>query len=316
MIKFLIQRSEIGAGTRGASLGPDAVKLASWNKNATLFSDYSTEELPNANEALFKENRYPNAIRIDAIYDTFQRHAQGVTRVMKEGQFPVLLSADHASAAATISGIKAANPHKRLGVVWVDAHADLHSPYTTPSGNVHGMPLACSLGFNNNPVSRNTPNEETAAYWEKMKNLGGKSPDILPSDIKFIGVRDVEEQEVYLMEKHNMTNVMVKDFRAMGAETVAQQILAELEDCDIIYVSFDVDSMDPDLVSYGTGTPVADGLAPQEVMDLFAHLLDTPKLCCFEMVEVNPLLDNKCNTMAETAFDVLEYAIEVIKKIK
>ena len=95
--------------------------------------------------------------------------------------------------------------------------------------------------------------------------------------------------------------------------SVASEILNGLQTCDLIYVSFDVDSMDPDVVSYGTGTPVKDGLTPSEASELINALLLDPKLCCFEMVEVNPLLDNKCNTMGETAYEIFASAIETIE---
>lgn len=316
MLKYLVQCSEIGAGTRGSSLGPDAVMLASLNTGNELFNRYPFEQIPDLNDSLFEPTNTPNALRIKQIHTTWAVQAESVYRNLKLGITPVVISGDHASAGGTIAGIKMMHPNKRLGVVWIDAHADLHSPYTTPSGNMHGMPLAASLGFDNLDKQRNKPADETVDFWERMKNMGGLSPKILPQDIVYVGVRDTEEEEVYLMEKHNIINYEVEEVDDMGMERIGREILEDLKDCDILYVSFDVDSMDPDEVSYGTGTPVQDGITPDQVNKLLSILLSDTRVVCFEMVEVNPLLDKKGNKMAVTALGILEKAIETLETHK
>lgn len=313
MLKYLVQCSEIGAGTRGSSLGPDAIMLASLNSDSELFNRYPFEQIPDLNDSLFEPTNTPNAKRIRQIHTTWTAQAEAVLRNRKLGKTPVVISGDHASAGGTIAGLKMADPHKRLGVVWIDAHADMHSPYTTPSGNMHGMPLACSLAFDNLEMRRNDPAEETVDFWERMKHLGGISPKILPQDLVFVGVRDTEEEEVYLMEKHNIANYEVAEVDEMGMGRIGREILSDLKDCDMIYVSFDVDSMDPDEVSYGTGTPVQDGITPDQAVKLLQILLADPRVVCFEMVEVNPLLDKKGNKMAVTALGILEKAVETME---
>ena len=149
MLKYLIQKSEIGAGTRGSSLGPMAIRLAAAADENPLFRNQSVEEIPNENSALFEVDSTPHAKRIDQVVKVYQQHSDVIYRNMDMGNTLVILSADHASAGATIAGIRMAHPEKRLGVIWIDAHADLHSPFTTPSGNVHGMPLAISLAKDN-----------------------------------------------------------------------------------------------------------------------------------------------------------------------
>lgn len=313
MLKYLVQCSEIGAGTRGSSLGPDAVMLASLNTSSELFNRYPFEQIPDLNDSLFEPTNTPNALRIKQVHTTWAVQAESVHRNLKLGITPVVISGDHASAGGTIAGIKMMYPNKRLGVIWIDAHADLHSPYTTPSGNMHGMPLAASLGFDNLDKQRNKPAEETVDFWERMKNMGGVTPKILPQDIVYVGVRDTEEEEVYLMEKHNIINYEVEEVDDMGMERIGREILDDLKDCDILYVSFDVDSMDPDEVSYGTGTPVQDGITPDQVTKLLSILLSDKRVVCFEMVEVNPLLDKKGNKMAVTALGILEKAVETLE---
>ena len=202
-------------------------------------------------------------------------------------------------------------PDKRLGVVWIDAHADLHTPFTTPSGNVHGMPLATALAEDNLACQRNTPNAEALEAWEKLKSMGGAKLSV--EDLVFVAVRDTEEQEDALMARQNMTNHTVEAVRNTGADAIVVKILDQLSDCDMIYVSFDVDSMDCDLVSHGTGTPVKNGLTPEEASLLMIGLLRDPRVCCAEIVEINPCLDEKTNTMAETAFEIFEQSLEALK---
>ena len=313
MLKYLVQCSEIGAGTRGSSLGPDAIMMASLNVESELFNRYPFEQIPDLNDSLFEPTSTPNALRIKQMLATWTAQSESVLRNMRMGKVPVILSGDHASAGGTIAGIKMTHPNKRLGVVWIDAHADLHTPYTTPSGNIHGMPLGASIATDNLDMQRNTPNEETVDYWERMKNLGGLSPKILPQDLIFVGVRDTEKEEIHLMTQHNIINYEVAEVDDMGMNNIGKEILEELKDCDIIYVSFDVDSMDPDEVSYGTGTPVQDGITPDQAKNLLSVLLADPKVVCFEMVEVNPLLDKKGNKMASTALSILEKAVETLE---
>ena len=196
-----------------------------------------------------------------------------------------------------------ASPNKRLGVIWIDAHADIHSPYTTPSGNMHGMPVALSLGEDNLECQENEPIGETKMFWNKLKNIGGICPKIYYNDIVYVGLRDTEEQEEFLIEKHKMKRFSVAEMRKKGISRSADHILKLLAHCDLIYISFDVDSMDPS-VSKGTGTPVAKGLTEREAANFASRLVHSPKVCCFEMVEVNPTLDKE-NTMAENAFKIL-----------
>jgi arginase len=201
-------------------------------------------------------------------------------------------------------GIKAAQPEKRLGVIWIDAHADLHTPYTTPSGNMHGMPLAMVTQLDNLDCKINQPSQETLTYWDKIKKIGGDSPKINPQDIVFISVRDTEAPEDFLIKKYSIKNFSTAEVRQLGVATIAKEALQLLKDCDQLYISFDVDSLDSS-ISVGTGTPVPNGLTVAEALQLNAELIKDKRVCCWEIVEVNPTLDTE-NTMAEIAFDVLE----------
>jgi arginase len=303
-IKLVEVRSEIAAGTRGASMGIDALKVASLDKKSDFFSRFDPINVPDANSFLWKGNRHPFAKYIDGVFQVLTNVYQTIQSLRGEKTFPIILAGDHSTAAGTIMGIKAANPEKRLGVIWIDAHADLHTPYTTPSGNIHGMPLAMCIGTDNLECKINEPQEETIAYWDKIKKIGGKKPKILPGDIVYIAVRDTEEPEDYLIKKHRIKNFAIEEIRRDGVVSIAQHALASLSDCDQIYISFDVDSMDS-AISKGTGTPVPEGLSVEEAIQLNAELIKDKRVCCWEIVEVNPTLDTE-NLMAENAFEVLE----------
>lgn len=303
-IKLVEVRSEIAAGTRGASLGIDAVKIASLDKKSNFFTQFDPINVQDANSFLWKGNKFPHAKYIDGVYQVLKNVYSTIESLRLEKKFPIVLAGDHSTAAGTIMGIKAAHPEKRLGVIWIDAHADLHTPYTTPSGNMHGMPLAMTAQLDNIECQVNTPSSETITFWEKIKKIGGDHPKILPSDIIFISVRDTETPEDYLINHYGIRNFSTQEVREKGVKSIAVEALELLKDCDQLYISFDVDSLDSS-ISVGTGTPVPNGLTVAEAIELNAELIKDKRVCCWEIVEVNPTLDTE-NTMAEIAFDVLE----------
>jgi len=263
-IKLIINKSEITAGTRGASLGPDAIMTAARTANNLFFGDYPITYVDDSNHLLDMEVKYPFAKRIEGLIQVFESVSKEVKTVLDEQNFPFVIAGDHGSAGGTITGIKAAYPNKRLGVVWIDAHGDLHTPYTTPSGNMHGMPLATAIAEDNQPEQKNSLSEEEIGLWNELKTMHSNGPRLKSEDLIFISVRDTEKQENALIERLNITNHTVDEVRSKGKEAIMHEILSQLNECDIIYVSFDVDSMDPEFTSHGTGTPVENGLHPDE----------------------------------------------------
>ena len=312
-IQFIFNESELTAGTRGASLGPRALKIAAYNVQSSIFQSYPIHVLPNNDEALNNINVKPFAKRIEDFVDVFKNVDSAITNAIEKNTFPIVIAGDHGSAAGTIASLQKNYPNKKLGVVWIDAHADLHSPYTTPSGNMHGMPLAIALGEDNLESRCNEPHPETVKLWNDLKSFNSTGK-IQPEHLVFVAVRDTETPENNLMKRLNIKNHTVDEVRRKGPKVIARDILKQLEPCDLIYVSFDVDSMDPVEVSYGTGTPVKNGLFPIEALDIMEVLVQSQKLCCLEFVEINPCLDNKQNKMAETALNVLEPLVEQIEK--
>ncbi len=186
-IKIIKNRSDIGAGTRGSDMGIDAIEIAAINQNNDFFHRYSFVDVITHNESIYHKNTNNFAKRIEHVKEQCQRVSDAVKETITSGNFPIVLSGDHSSALGTMSGIKAANPDKTIGVIWIDAHADLHSPYTSPSGNIHGMPLAAAMNLDNIAAKINEPSEITAQQWNELKNIGITGPKIVPAHLVYFG---------------------------------------------------------------------------------------------------------------------------------
>ncbi|MCU7550608.1 arginase [Chitinophagaceae bacterium LB-8] len=309
-IKLIEVPSEVGAGTRGASLGIDAIKIAALDFMSSFFIHFPSEKIQHENKLLFEPIESPYAKRIKGVITMCEKVSKAVAETIKSNFFPVILSGDHSNAAGSIAGVKIAKPQSKLGVIWIDAHADLHTPYTTPSGNMHGMPLAATIGEDNKESSVHDLDSDITKCWSSLKNIGKISPKVLPEDIVLVSLRDYEKEEKHLIDKYDIKVITTKEVRNKGVEQVIRQITRYLSDCTDIYVSFDVDSLDP-TISKGTGTPVSNGLREREAEDLVSKLMQNRKVCCLEITEVNPTLDKE-NLMAEIAFNILQRSVNVL----
>ena len=310
--------SDLGAGRRGAGKGIDFLKQAaiakqaSRHRSANGILNLEQRGIENENAALKRQQRFPHAKHIDAIYKVMHRSCDLVCDVLREDKFPVVLGGDHSTAAGTIAGIKKAFPTKRLGVIWIDAHADIHSPYTTPSGNMHGMPLAAATGNDNPDDAINSIDLETRELWERCKALGitGEA-NLRFDDLIYVAVRDTEAPEDATLARWGIPVITTTSLRRYGSEAAAQQCLDYLSQADLIYITFDVDSMD-ETICMGTGTPAPGGLWAAEATRLNAALVKDQRVCCWEICEINPLLDT-LNSMAENSLNVFEAVLEAIQ---
>ncbi|MEY4551706.1 MAG: hypothetical protein RL099_34 [Bacteroidota bacterium] len=304
-IKLIKNRSDIGAGTRGSDMGIDALEIAAINADNDFFNRHLYQDVVTHNETIYQKNTNSFAQRIEHVAEQCNRVSDAVASALQKNFFPIVLSGDHSSALGTISGIKKAHPNKKLGVIWIDAHADIHSPYTSPSGNIHGMPLAAAMGLDHLHIQVNEISDDTISYWTKLKNIGIDGPKLTPNHLVYFGLRDFEPAEKQVIEAASISNYTVEQLREQGLQNTLAVIIKKLEQVDYLYVSFDVDSMDCDQISYGTGTPVKSGFLPDEINQILQQFVSTKKVICLEIAEINPLLDNKGNKMAETAFQIL-----------
>ena len=304
-IKIIKNRSDIGAGTRGSDMGIDAIEIAAINIENDFFNRHPYIDIQTHNETIYNKNKNTFAKRINFVCEQCERLREGVKKELQKGFFPLILSGDHSSALGSISGIQKANPDKEIGVIWLDAHADIHTPYSTPSGNIHGMPLAAALSIDNKEFSKNKVSDSTENNWLRMKNMGDKVPLIKPENLIYFGVRDTEKEEDQIIQSKKIKNFSVNDVRNIGLKSCIDQTIDQFVSTDLIYISFDIDALDCDLLSRGTGTPVSKGFLTEEIISIIKEVKDTGKLVALEICEINPLLDNKGNQMAESAFEII-----------
>lgn len=290
--KLITVESDFGAGKQGAALGPQALlkELQLQNFNAIDVYNYvrlAPHELPPSTETPYGKN-------IENITNFQLKVCENISEILRVNKIPFIISGDHSSANALISGVKDVYANSRVGVIWIDAHADLHSPYTTPSGNIHGMPIAALMGQDHREMGKNTPKEITKTFWETLKKLGRRriTPKIQGKDLVFISLRSTETEEEKIIQKENIMVFNPASIKQLGIAEVANRTLLHLRNCEYIYVSFDVDSLDSS-ISVGTGTPVEDGLKFDEAVYLLKFFSKIYNLKGLEITEINPALDEK-----------------------
>jgi len=265
---------DLGAGRRGVDMGPSAIRYAHLNQKLADLG-YTVEDNGNIEVPIQEvcEITDPKLKYIDCIIPMGRRIAGAVATAIQAGHFPLVLGGDHSLSVGSISG---AAKHKKLGIIWVDAHADFNTPETTPSGNIHGMPLAALCGLGD----------------PRLVSLWDETPPILdPKRVAVIGARDLD-----LGEKRNLreAGVMVQSMEQidrLGMVAALEKAIERVSrDVDGIYLSFDMDSLDPRHAP-GVGTPVNGGLTFREAHLACEVIAETGKLIGMDMVEVNPILD-------------------------
>lgn len=290
--KLITVESDFGAGRQGAAAGPQALidELRALNFEKADIYNY-TRLIP---KPVKPTDDTPFGKNIEVISEFQQKVCDNVVETLQVGKVPFIFSGDHSNANALISGVKDFYANQRIGVIWIDAHADLHSPYTTPSGNIHGMPLAALMGDDHREMAHNEPHEITKHLWNNLKRLGRRriSPKLQGPDIVFIALRSTEKEEEHIIAKEGIKAFRPGDIRSHGIEAVARMALRHLKGCDFIYISFDVDSLDSS-ISVGTGTPVENGLSLEEATTLLRIFRGIPNLAGYEITEINPSLDRE-----------------------
>lgn len=312
IIKIVQIYSDIAGRKKGACGGIDALMYSSKKNGSRFFKKYPAEVILDENKAFKKKSKHKNAKYIDKIYKVVQRVAKRIKTLKEEGNFPIIISGDHSSCSGVMHGLKMAYPDKEIGVVYIDAHADIHSPYTSSSGNMHGMPLAVACALDNKEFQINKLSEEEEFFWDKLKKISGHKQSIKPENIVFCGLRDYESAEKDIIAKYGIKKYSSEDITYFGIKTIIKRIFKHLKHCDHIYVSFDVDSIDP-LYIPGTGTPSPKGLSFEQALQLNMQLIKNEKVCCWEITEINPSLDKE-DEGAHYLFEILEKVTNMLIK--
>lgn len=274
---------DLGAGTRGVNLGPEAIKYAGLIKRLENIG-YSVEDrcdIP-VNKKAAVTVAGSNLKNLNIVAEVNEKLCEEVSSAMSEGKFPLVIGGDHSIAIGTISGVL--QHKKNLGVIWFDAHGDINTPQTSPSGNIHGMPIAVLLGMGD----------------ESLTSIGGKDAVLKKENIVYIGSRDLDAGERTALKSLGIKVFTMHEIDDMGIKNVmTEAIRIAGEGTDGIHVSFDLDVLDPE-VAPGTGTKVPGGMGYREAHYALELIARSEKLVSAEFVEVNPLLDHE-NMTAKAA---------------
>ena len=282
---------DLGAGRRGVDMGPSAIRIAGVDQSLRELGYIVEDDGDVAVPA--PETRAPGdetARYLEPIYHVCNRLRLRVRRALEHGETPVVLGGDHSIAIGTISGV-AEYYHERgekVGLIWVDAHGDMNTPDTSPSGNIHGMPLATVLGLGH----------------PRLVEMGGFAPKVQKENVCLIGIRDIDDHERQIIRDSGIHAYTMRDVDERGVREIMEEAVAYANNGTAgFHVSFDLDSMDPRDVP-GTGTPVKGGLNWREANLLMEMVSDTGDMCSLEVTELNPILDIK-NQSGQVAVDVI-----------
>jgi len=274
---------DLGAGRRGVDMGPSALRLAGLNARLSSLG-YEVEDLGNV--AVAQQESTPtgaeNAKYLPQIAKTCAKLASMVESVLTADKFPLVLGGDHSIAVGTVSGVGHVLRQRgeKIGLIWIDAHADMNTPETSPSGNVHGMPLACCLGRG--------PKELTDIF--------DYAPKVEARNVVLIGIRDVDRNERQVLREAGVAAFTMRDIDERGLGSIMDKAIALAADGTFgFHLSLDMDSVDPKEAP-GVGTPVRGGITYREAHLAMETVCDSNGMLSMEVVEVNPVLDDANRT--------------------
>ncbi len=281
-----------GCDKKGVDLAPNRLREKNIaqiirNNNHTVY-DFGNLYVPEKKEC-DKFSAHKNMKYIDSIIDVNTNLAHTVYSSLKSESFPLVIGGDHSLGLGSISG--ASKYYNNLAVIWVDAHGDINTHETSPSGNVHGMPLAAAMGIGHDAL--------TKLYFEDRK--------VDPKNVFIIGARDLDNGELQLIEDHKLNVYTTEEVQKKGVEDILNDIKEVLikNKVDAVHLSFDIDSIDPKFLP-GTGTPVENGLTVNEAKFILKYLLETKLIKSMDFVELNTELD-KGNDTIEFCVEIIDY---------
>ena len=285
-IRILGVPMDLGASRRGVDMGPSALRVAGLQHRLKQLG-HQVEDIGNIAVKQAEEQHYGDkrAKYLHEIAETCKGLAENVERCLEEGMLPIVLGGDHSIAAGTMAGVAGhfRKQEKRVGFVWLDAHGDMNTPDTSPSGNIHGMPLAAVIGYG-------AP---------ELTELGGFKPKVEPRNVSLVGIRDLDSKEKRLVKESGVHVFTMRDVDERGMrEVMAEALRFAADDTSGIAVSLDMDFVDPSDAP-GVGTPVRGGVTYREAHLALEMIADSRAMVSFELVEINPVIDlhNKAATL-------------------
>ena len=278
---------DLGAGRHGADLGPAAIRYADLGKKLRQPGHMIIDE-GNLSVSVpeTSPSSDPKLQNLEPILKVCEALSADVERICAAGDFPLIIGGDHSLALGSATG--AAAVYSPLGLLWIDAHGDFNTDQTSPTGHIHGMPLAALAGYGD----------------KRLVSLGGFGPKVNPAHIAVVGVRDLDAGERELLHAAQVHVFTMKDIDHMGIATViARALEITTNGTRGLHVSLDIDALDP-REAHGVGTPVRGGLTYREASFVMEEIAASGKMTSLDVVEVNPILDNK-NRTAQMAVDLI-----------
>ena len=276
---------DLGQSQRGVDMGPSAIRYAGLSTRLRALG-YELHDSGNlyvpVRDTLSGTDQES---LLSAIRQVCEAAYEAAALAVREGDIPLFLGGDHSLAIGTIGGVTAGKP---VGIIWIDAHGDANSPASSPSGNVHGMPLSTLLGTG----------------YPELLNIGRPGAKIVGTDVVMIGLRDLDREERSWLKQSGVTVYTMRDVDEQGMGAIARAALSQLANHHFLHVSLDMDSLEPHEAP-GVGTPSPGGLSYREAQLLMETIADTGKLAAVDIVEINPILDLE-NRTAKIAVDLAE----------
>lgn len=274
---------DLGQQVRGVDMGPGALRYAGLSRRLRALG-HTVEDAGNVavpvRDQLDPDHRY-----VDSIASVCSAVAEAGAKTVADGAVPIFLGGDHSMSIGSVSGVVR---NGRTGVLWIDAHGDYNTPETSPSGNIHGMPLAVLMGDGH----------------PELVSVGGDGAKLNAEDIVLIGIRDLDEAEKAKLKASRIKVYTIRDIDERGIAAVTREAIERLNHVDYLHVSLDLDVLEP-AEAPGVGTPVHGGMTYREAQLVCEMLSDTRRVTSLDVVEVNPILDEK-NMTAETAVELVE----------
>jgi arginase len=279
---------DLGSGRRGVDMGPSAIRYALLGERVERLG-WRVHDHGNVSTGLFEalDEGDPSARYWSAIKRTCEHLADHVAETVNDGEFPLVLGGDHSIAIGTLGGLARAQGAPG-GVIWMDAHSDINSPTTSPSGNVHGMPLAVALGLAGDP---------------RFESSAWPLPMVAEQHTVLVGVRSVDEGERERLRSIGARVYTMSDIDRYGMRHVMEEAIRIVSSAPFVHLSFDMDALDPDQAP-GVGTPVRGGITYREAHLALEMLSSSGVLRSMEVVEVNPVLDER-NATANLAVELM-----------
>lgn len=280
-VKIIGAPMDLGASRRGTDMGPSALRVARLGPRIERLG-HTVEDLGNVYSPTVetKTAKHTSLLYAEEIVRVCETLARRVEKVVATGDFPLVMGGDHSVAMGTVGGVALGKAGGRVGILWIDAHADFNTTETSLTGNIHGMPLSAICGIGD----------------PRLTGIGGINPKSRPENVVIVGARDIDPDEGVLLKKAGVTVFTMREIDERGMRRIMEDALdVACRNVSHLHVSFDADSMDPEEAP-GVGTPVAGGLTYREAHLAMEMVSEVPFFRSLEIVEVNPLMDERNRT--------------------